>query len=1163
MLGALSLFAATSVAAQSTVSLSASPNPVSEGSSVRVTATLSSALASNVSIGVRSTNGTAEDDDYNKISSITIAAGETTGSRTIFTLDDCDPYDETFTVELLSVQSSGVTAGSPSSVTVTISDGDPSTPDLCDLRVHASTSASGAFTAVGLTPLFSPGTTSYTATVANDKTHVKLTPTVADNESTVTVAGTTVSSGAASGAIALSVGANAITVQVTAQDETMKDYTVTITRQSSNANLSALTASSATSSGGTYSSLTLAPSFSAGTTSYTATVADARTHAKLTPTVADTGKATVTVAGTVVTSGSASAAIALSVGANAITVRVTAQDGTTRDYTVTITRQAVQSSNANLSALTASTSTSSAGTFTALTLTPSTFAATTTSYTATVANARTHVKLTPTVADNESTVTVAGTTVSSGAASGAIALSVGANAITVQVTAQDETMKDYTVTITRQSSNANLSALTASSATSSGGTYSSLTLAPSFSAGTTSYTATVADARTHAKLTPTVADTGKATVTVAGTTVSSGAASAAIALSVGANAITVRVTAQDGTTRDYTVTITRQAVQSSNANLSALTASSATSSGGAYSSLTLTPSFSAGTTSYTATVANARTHAKLTPTVADTGKATVTVAGTAVTSGSTSAAIALSVGANAITVRVTAQNGTTRDYTVTITRQTPPPTVSLSASPTQVTEGSSVTVTATLSSALSSAVTIPVTVSTASPNTAEPGDVGTLTGITVGANSTTGTGTITTNQDGDRDDETFTVALGSNLPAGVTAGSPSSVRIRISDDDKALELSVDAHPACGTRITGTSVTTTTINLRLTPPPAVETATQYRWLTGTAQGKWTGSPPIRTHGRSGGVNYSALADLRRAFPGFAGFEYRLHYDPGVTAQCTWQFNDGGGAGGDPRPDGDPPPDDGDDGDGSPTGGPPGGDPPGGGGGPPPAPQDEDDDDGDDDGDGGPPSAAIETDAVCEAGLCRARTGAAVAFRDASTGSVSTRLWDFDDGAQSRSAAPTRSWASPGFYEVTLSVSDGTVESKASLTFLVEAAEPAGTCAADAETRCLRHSRFAVEMEWWTGEDRGGPGKVVPEGTNDSALFHFFEPGDNWEVLIKVLDGCSVNEHVWVYGASATTLGYAIRVTDTVTGVVREYVNEDGRRADAIADSEAFAGVCADR
>ena len=101
-----------------------------------------------------------------------------------------------------------------------------------------------------------------------------------------------------------------------------------------------------------------------------------------------------------------------------------------------------------------------------------------------------------------------------------------------------------------------------------------------------------------------------------------------------------------------------------------------------------------------------------------------------------------------------------------------------------------------------------------------------------------------------------------------------------------------------------------------------------------------------------------------------------------------------------------------------------------------------------------------------------------------------------------------------------------------------------------------------MEWWTAGGEGGPGKVVREGTNDSALFHFFEPGDNWEVLVKVLDGCSVNGHVWVYGASATTLGYRIRVTDTVTGAVREYLNEDGRRADAITDSEAFAGACGD-
>ena len=259
-----------------------------------------------------------------------------------------------------------------------------------------------------------------------------------------------------------------------------------------------------------------------------------------------------------------------------------------------------------------------------------------------------------------------------------------------------------------------------------------------------------------------------------------------------------------------------------------------------------------------------------------------------------------------------------------------------------------------------------------------------------------------------------------------------------------------------------------------------------------------------------------------------------------------------------------------GDPPPSGG--GGPPPGGGGGPPPSgggppPSDDDDDDdggggGPPPGGGGPPRAAITTDADCDETLCRALTGERVSFEDTGSGTVRSRLWDFGDGRTSRSRATAHVWSEPGFYTVTLRLSDGEVESTASLTFLVEAAAVAGTCMADDETRCLRDSRFAVEMEWWTGDGRSGPGRVVREGTNDSALFQFFEE-DNWEVLVKVLDGCSINGHVWVYGASATTLGYRIRVTDTVTGAVREYLNEDGRQADAITDATAFAGVCGDR
>ena len=248
---------------------------------------------------------------------------------------------------------------------------------------------------------------------------------------------------------------------------------------------------------------------------------------------------------------------------------------------------------------------------------------------------------------------------------------------------------------------------------------------------------------------------------------------------------------------------------------------------------------------------------------------------------------------------------------------------------------------------------------------------------------------------------------------------------------------------------------------------------------------------------------------------------------------------------------------------PSGG--GGAPPpnGGGGAPPPEDVEGDEDDADDGGGTGggvvvPPRAAITVDAECADGLCRALTGVPVRFEDVSTGSVHRRHWDFGDG-ESRRPAVDYAWSEPGFYDVTLRVATDTLESTTALKFLVEASDPAGTCVADAETRCLLDSRFAAEVDWWTG-DRRGAGKVVYEGTNDSGLFYFFERGHAWEVLIKVLGGCSVNGHFWVYGASTTDQGYSIRVTDTVTGTVKEYRNEVGQPAAAIADGTAFSKIC---
>ena len=102
----------------------------------------------------------------------------------------------------------------------------------------------------------------------------------------------------------------------------------------------------------------------------------------------------------------------------------------------------------------------------------------------------------------------------------------------------------------------------------------------------------------------------------------------------------------------------------------------------------------------------------------------------------------------------------------------------------------------------------------------------------------------------------------------------------------------------------------------------------------------------------------------------------------------------------------------------------------------------------DDDDGPPMVAFELlGAACDNDLCWALTGAPVRFIDTSTGKVLSRLWDFGDGTASQSRRVERSWSSPGFYEVGLTVSDGTTVSTASRKFLVEAAEPRGESSDD--------------------------------------------------------------------------------------------------------------------
>ncbi len=206
---------------------------------------------------------------------------------------------------------------------------------------------------------------------------------------------------------------------------------------------------------------------------------------------------------------------------------------------------------------------------------------------------------------------------------------------------------NITVTPSPAGSNASLSQLKLSAAT----------LTPALAPGVFSYTANVSNAVSSITVTST-ASVATSTIKVNGTALASGAASAAIPLSVGTTKITIVVTAQDGTiTNTYTVSVTRPL--SNNATLSGLSPSTGS----------LSPVFSAGTTSYTVGVSYGVIALSVIP-VASEANAIITVNGAAVASRTTSPPIQLAEGATTlINILVIAQDGITyKTYTITVTR---------------------------------------------------------------------------------------------------------------------------------------------------------------------------------------------------------------------------------------------------------------------------------------------------------------------------------------------------------------------------------------------------------------------------------------------------------------------------------------------------------------
>lgn len=402
-----------------------------------------------------------------------------------------------------------------------------------------------------LSPEFHADTMTYTATVASVTEGITVTATAADSKADVSVDG-----GNASKMIRLNEeSATVIPILVTAEDGSDQTYTLTVTKAAPAPVVEENNLRSLIVSGGT-----LYPAFSADQTEYLIVA-----NPPLVPDpdsgrtgvsdlirvvgVAETAGAIVTVADIKGNMRSAGATIDLPLTDGRLGVGfhpqadflyfrfdVTPQEGSRKSYMMKVVNE--QPEPVKLSGLTTSLGT----------LAP-VFNPETSNYAVTVAHETRAITIAGLVSDATASVSVNGKS-----ASQVIALNQKETTIEIVVTAEYETdHKIYTLTITKAeptplSGNNDLSGLVVSEGS----------LTPDFDAGETSYAVTVARSVTSLTITGTLADE-KASMTVNGDSVSSGAVSMPIELIEESTAIPVVVTAEDGMAKTYMVQVNKEA----------------------------------------------------------------------------------------------------------------------------------------------------------------------------------------------------------------------------------------------------------------------------------------------------------------------------------------------------------------------------------------------------------------------------------------------------------------------------------------------------------------------------------------------------------------------------------------------------------------------------
>ncbi len=166
------------------------------------------------------------------------------------------------------------------------------------------------------------------------------------------------------------------------------------------------------------------------------------------------------------------------------------------------------------------------------------------------------------------------------------------------------------------------------------------------------------------------------------------------------------------------------------------------------------------------------------------------------------------------------------------------------------------------------------------------------------------------------------------------------------------------------------------------------------------------------------------------------------------------------------------------------------------------------------------------------------------------------WDFGDQTTAEGRTATKSFADVGSFTVRLIVTgDGTNTfgtAGSAHTFVIK--QPEYPCVPSPTALCLSRGRFQVSVAWHSnqlGTSGDGQAQLM---TGDTGVFWFFAP-TNLELMVKVLDGTSLNGYFWFFSGALSSVEYTITVTDTATNMVKTYHNDEPNFG-SVADVSAF-------